>query len=91
MCEIAKLHEMLSNAGINHTFMMMDKNIFGADAMQIRIYRDGTFQEELDDVVFHRFSHGYAQGLLETYNLGECDGFETAEQVFKGWMEKFFS
>lgn len=91
MYEIAKLHEMLSNAGINHTFMMMDKNIFGADAMQIRIYRDGTFQEELDDVVFHRFSHGYAQGLLETYNLGECDGFETAEQVFKGWMEKFFS
>ena len=91
MYEIAKLHEMLSNAGINHTFMMMDKNIFGADAMQIRIYRDGTFQEELDDVVFHRFSHGYAQGLLETYTLGECDGYETAEQVFKGWMEKFFS
>ncbi len=91
MNEMNKLHEMLSNAGINHTFMMMDKNVFGADAMQIRIYRDGTFQEELDDVVFHYFSHGYMQGLLETYNLGECDGFETAEQVFKGWMEKYFS
>jgi hypothetical protein len=91
MYEMNKLHEMLLKAGINHTFMMMDKSIFGADAMQIRIYRDGTFQEELDDVVFHRFSHGYAQGLLETYGLGECDGFETAEQVFKGWMEKFFS
>ena len=91
MNEITKLHEMLTNAGINHTFMMMDKNLFGADAMQIRIYRDATFQEELDDVVFHRFSHGYTMGLLETYTLGECDGFETAEQVFKGWMEKFFS
>jgi hypothetical protein len=91
MYEINKLHEMLSSACINHTFMMMDKNVFGTDAMQIRIYRDNTFQEELDDVVFHKFSHGYSQGLLETYTLGECDGFETAEQVFKGWMEKFFS
>ena len=91
MNEITKLHEMLSKAGINHTFMMMDKNLFGADAKQIRIYRDNTFQEELDDVVFHRFSHGYSQGLLETYTLSECEGFETAEQVFKGWMEMFFS
>ena len=91
MYEMNKLHEMLFKAGINHTFMSMDASIFGADALQIRIYRDGTFQEELDDVVFHKYSHGYAQGLLETYTLGECDGFETAEQVFKGWMEKFFS
>jgi hypothetical protein len=91
MYEIAKLHEMLSNAGINHTFMMMDKKFFGEDAMQIRIYKDGTFKEELDDVVFHKYSHGFAQGLLETYSLGECDGYETAEQVFNGWMEKFFS
>ena len=91
MYEIAKLNAMLCKAGINHTFMMMDKNPFGENAFQIRIYRDGTFQEELDDVVFHKFSHGYHQGLLETYHLSECEGFETAEQVFKGWMEKYFS
>ena len=91
MDEMNKLHEMLLEAGINHTFMAMDKNLYGADALQIRIYRDATFQEELDDVIFHRYSHGYTQGLLETYNLGECDGFETAEQVFKGWKEKYFS
>ena len=91
MNEIAKLHEMLSNAGINHTFMKMDAFIFGEDAMQIRIFRDGTFQEEVDDVVFHKYSDGYAQGLLETFGLSDCDGFETAEEVFKGWMEKFFS
>lgn len=91
MNEITKLHEMLIKAGINHTFMAMDKNMFGANAFQIRIYRDANLQEELDDVVFHRFSHGHEQGLLETYTLGECDGFETAEQVFKGWMEMFFS
>jgi hypothetical protein len=91
MNEMNKLHEMLSNAGINHTFTIMDINIFGANARQIRIYRDNTCQEELDDVVFHKFSHGYKQGLLETYELGKCEGFETAEQVFEGWKEKFFS
>lgn len=90
MQEMYKLHEMLLKAGINHTFMMMDKS-FGADAMQIRIYRDNTFQEELDDVIFHKGSFGYALGLLETYALGGCEGFETAEQVFMGWMKKFFS
>ena len=55
MDEITKLHKMLTKAGINHTFTTMDKNLFGADAMQIRIYRDATLLEELDDVVFHKF------------------------------------
>ena len=91
MYEIAKLHEMLSNAGINHTFMMMNADIFGENAMQIRIFRDGTFQEELDDAIFNKHSHGYEQGRLETFVLGDCNGYETAEQVFEGWMEKFFS
>ena len=90
MNEMNKLHEMLLKAGINHTFMAMDKDMFGADAVQIRIYRDATFQEELDDAVFNRYSFGYAQGLLETYKLGECNGFETAEQVFNGWKVMFF-
>ena len=90
MYEIVKLHNMLSNAGINHTFMMMDEKFFGAGAMQIRIYRDSTFQEELDDVVFHKYSHGYEQGLLETCCLNDCEGFETAEEVFNGWMKEFF-
>lgn len=91
MDEIIKLHEMLFKANIHHTFMTMDRNIFGENAFQIRIYRDGTYKEELDDVVFHNFSHGHQLGLLETYNLGDCNGFETAEQVFEGWMKKFFS
>ena len=91
MYEIAKLNEMLCKAGISHTFMKMEEKIFGENAFQIRIYRDSSFQEELDDVVFHKFSHGYAQGLLETYCLNGCEGFETAEQVFKGWVKKYFS
>ena len=59
MYEIVKLHAMLCSAGIHHTFMMMNPDVFGDDAMQIRIYRDGTFKEELNDVIFHKFSHGY--------------------------------
>lgn len=91
MDEMNKLHKMLLDAGINHIFMPMNTSIFGENALQIRIYRDDTFQKELDDVVFHDFSHGNQLGLLETYRLGNCDGYETAEQVFNGWMKKFFS
>lgn len=91
MKEMYKLRAMLLDAGISHTFNVMSVEFFGSGALQIRIYRDDTFQEELDDVVFHKFSHGYALGLLETFNLSECEGFETAEEVFEGWMEKYFS
>ena len=90
MNEIRKLQEMLFKAGINHTFMAMDKEAFGENAFQIRIYQDSSFKKELDDVVFHKYSHGYAQGLLETYSLSGCEGYETAEQVFEGWMKKYF-
>lgn len=91
MNEMYKLHEMLLNAGISHTFKAMNEIRFGENALQIRIYRDSTFQDELDDVVFNQYSYGYELGLLETYYLGECVGFESAEEVFNGWMEKFFS
>lgn len=88
MNEMNKLHEMLLSAHIPHTFMSMGPE-FGADSLQIRIYSDNTFTRELDDVIFHRYSHGYALGLLETYILGDCNGFETAEQVFEGWKKIF--
>lgn len=91
MVEITKLHKMLLRAGVNHTFMKMDVAIFGENSFQIRIYQDNTFNKELDDAVFHKYSHGYKQGLLETYHLNDCDGYETAEQVFEGWMKKYFS
>lgn len=90
MNEMNKLHDMLLKANIPHAFRTMNKNLYGENALKICIYRDNTFQKELDDVVLHRFSHGHETGLLETYKLGECEGFETAEQVFKGWMEMFF-
>lgn len=89
--EIVKLNEMLCKVDIPHTFTRMDENAFGVNAFQICIYRDSSYQEVLDDAVFHKYSHGYDLGLLETYDLGKCDGYETAEEVFKGWMEKYFS
>jgi hypothetical protein len=89
--EIVKLNEMLCKADIPHTFMRMDKNAFGVNAFQICIYQDNSYQKVLDDVVFHKYSHGYDLGLLETYGLSNCEGYETAEEVFKGWMEKYFS
>lgn len=89
MNEMNKLHEMLLSANIPHTFMNMDSTFFGEDALQIRFYSDNTFIHELDDVIFHCHSHGYALGLLETYFLNNCDGFETAEQVFEGWKKIF--
>ena len=88
MNEMNKLHEMLLSAHIPHTFMSMNK-LLGEDALQIRIYSDNTFTHELDDAIFHRYSHGYECGLLETYSLNDCAGFETAEQVFEGWKKIF--
>lgn len=79
--EIKKLNKMLTVAGIPHTFA----HLF--DGFQIRIYADEEMTNEIDDCVCHGGSHGYASGLLETYLLNGCDGWETAEQVFKGWKK----
>lgn len=47
---------------------------------------DGMF---LDNAIICNGSCGYEKGLLETYNLNECDGYETAEEVFEGWWETY--
>ena len=77
--EIKKLHKMLAVVGIPHTFAHL------YDGFQIRIYADEEMTKEIDDCVCHGGSHGYSEGLLETYLLHGCEGWETAEQVFKGW------
>ena len=79
--EIRKLNKMLNEADIPHTFAPL------FDGYQIRVYADEEMTKEIDDCVCHSGSHGYANGLLETYTLNECDGWETAEQVFEGWKE----
>lgn len=81
--EIQKLHDMLTEANIPHTFGPC------WDGLQIRVYADEEMTNELDDCILHSGSHGYSEGLLETYCLGDCDGWETAEDVFKGWQEMY--
>ena len=81
--EIRKLSTMLSEADIPHTIAPC------WDGLQIRIYADEEMTNEIDDCICHTGSHGYAEGLLETYQLNGCDGWETAEQVFEGWKKMY--
>lgn len=81
--EIEKLHNLLSNAGIPHIYVDL------YDGKQIRIYADSEMENELDDAIIHSGSHGYQNGLLETWILNGCEGWETAEQVFKGWLKMY--
>lgn len=81
--EIEKLHKLLTEAGIPHIYQEL------YDGRQIRIYADEDMTNEIDDAVIHSGSHGNQNGLLETYTLSECEGWETAEQVFKGWQKMY--
>lgn len=59
------------------------------DGLQIKVYFDAEHLREFDDAIIHSGSHGSKQGLLETYNLNDCNGYETAVEVFKGWKEVY--
>jgi hypothetical protein len=85
--EIKKLHEMLTEAGIPHTFFEFPLTY--CEGYQIRVYADEELTKELDDCICHTYSHGYSEGLLETLVLSDCEGWETAEQVFEGWIEMY--
>lgn len=85
--EIKKLHEMLTEAGIPHTFFEFPLTY--CEGYQIRVYADKELTKELDDCICHTYSHGYSEGLLETLVLSDCEGWETAEQVFEGWVEMY--
>lgn len=84
--EIYKLNNMLVKANIPHTLREFSIPLT-AYGYQIILYADAEKTQKLDDVVCHDFSHGFHLGLLETYTLGKCEGYETAEQVFLGWTE----
>jgi hypothetical protein len=81
--EIEKLDKMLTDANIPHTYRPC------WDGKQIRMYADLTMKIELDDAVIHFGSHGVQKGLLESYNLGGCDGWETADEIFSGWVDMY--
>lgn len=81
--EMEKLHNLLCEAGIPHSLEPC------WDGVQVRVYADEEMTHELDDAICHSGSHGYRNGLLETYALNSCEGWETAEQVFEGWKKMY--
>lgn len=81
--EIKKLHDLLLEANIPHTFGPL------FDGYQIVLYADTEKIHDLDDAVIYGFSHGSADGLLETCGLNNCEGWETAKQVFAGWKKLY--
>lgn len=81
--EILKLRDLLISEGIPHTFSSLWRGF------QIRMYADEAKTCELDDAVCHYYSHGYEMGLLETYRLNYCSGYETADEVFEGWKKMY--
>ena len=81
MDEIFKLKAMLENSIIPFEFSRI------YDGYQIRVYYDKAKNNEMYDCVWHSGSHGYSAGLLETFKLSDCAGFETAEEVFEGWKQ----
>ena len=81
LTEFEKLIDLLIEAGIPYTKMT------DSDGMQVRIYADESMTKELDDAaIWLHATHGAEQGLLETFRLNDCNGFETAEQIFEGWL-----
>ena len=81
--EIEKLHDLLFESNIPHDFRPL------YDGYQIVLYADTEKIYDLDDAVINGFSHGCADGLLETYKLNGCEGWETAEEVFAGWKKLY--
>lgn len=80
--EIEKLYNLCMEAGMNVSI----QDMWGGK--QVRFY--DNLGNLLDDAICHGCSHGHEQGLLETFSLNDCDGYETAEQVFEGWKEWLF-
>ena len=89
MIEIKRLHKMLDEANIPHTFTEdMFRNYSLYPSYQIVIEKDGI---RLCDVVYFNGSYGYGEGLLEimgglTEEEKEYDeilGCLTADEVFK--------
>ncbi len=89
MNEIKRLHKMLNEANIPHTFTDdMFESWIMYPSYQIVIEKDGT---RLCDVVYFNGSYGYEEGLLEIMGglteeergYDEVLGCLTADEVFK--------
>lgn len=81
--EFNKLVKMVEEAEIPHTVC----ELFGGK--QIKIYADKPKTKLLDDAIIHRGSFGREKGLLESYKVGDCQGHETAKEIFTKWQKLF--
>ena len=81
--EIYKLKKLLEGAGVPHDI----KDIDGGKKISIYSKRGKL----LDDAILTNHSNGREKGLLETYELGDCGGYETADEVFNGWTRRYWS
>lgn len=81
MKEIKELVTLLAELGLPFAFLPY------LGGYQVILY--DAKDEKLDDAVWHPYSHGYKDGLLETYVLGECEGYETALDVVDGWYRMY--
>lgn len=78
--EMNKLYKMCKEAGMNIRMGGVH------DGRKIELF-DNMGNDLLDDAVIHGFSYGHEIGLLETYELNDCEGYETAELIFEGWKK----
>lgn len=79
MCkEMAILVNLVIKNGIEYRL----SSLFDGYKLEIFLYG-----KRIDDAVWHRFSHGFSEGLLESYVYGDCIGFETAKEIFTGWQK----
>lgn len=81
--EILKLGRLLNENDIPHVIYPMP----ASEGWQVILYSDTRLRIELDDAIISKYSFGHEKGLLETYKLNDCAGYETAEEVFEGWKK----
>lgn len=87
MNEFYKLAEMVFSRMPHGWRAEVDTACFGGDGCQIIIYNPAG--KRVDDAVYHCFSHGFEEGLLESYKAGHCNGYETAKEIFSKWKKMF--
>lgn len=83
MDEFFELSRLLNEDDIPHNIYAMPNS----EGWQVILYADTKRRIELDDAIIFKYSFGYEKGLLETYKLNDCTGYETAEEVFEGWKK----
>lgn len=83
--EFDKLVAKLQDANIPH--LVVANPCSGRP--QVKLFADFSMTWQLDDCCCEEDSLGGHEGLLETYRLGNCQGYETAETVFRGWQQMY--